>query len=577
MPDGGWSVPQRPAHAARPPAFQGDEYRDLVRHCDQRLVEMRIYRSSYFSTWRELSDYIYPQRGRWSMPPVPNAGNKGTQRQQRIMDRTASKSVKDLASFLMAGITSPARNWFRLSTGVPGLDDNPGVKLWLAEVQKRLMRVFAASNFYNAMASVYEELATFGTGAMLVLQDFDDVIRCYALTAGEYLLDQDKRLVVNTIYREYVLKVAQLVERFGYENCSPAVQGLYQSNQLGLEVNIVHAVEPNFMHVPGRLGWRGMKWLSVWYEYGQRLDQALRVSGFHEFPAVAPRWDVVTTDTYGHGPGEEALPDVKTLQLLARREAEAIDKMVKPPLIGDAALANSVVSLLPGGVNFVPGASAIGLKPIYQVPPNIEGLRAKIMESRQLIQAAFHTDLIAMFSNPELHDMTAREVDAKDQEKMLLLGPMLERFHNEALTPLIRLVYGIMARGGLMPAPPAQFAGLSIEPDYISLLAQAQKAVGTTSIERTFAFAGNLAAANPTIMDKLDSDEALQEYADMLGVSPKVVRSALAVAKLRQQRAQIEQQQQAAQQGLAAVQGAQTLSKTDVGGGQNALQMMAGL
>ena len=572
MPDGFLPLP-----AAAKGAFQGDDIADIVGQCTRRLAEMRTIRSSNFTTWRELSSYIYPTRGRFVQPPISNVGNRGAQVTQNIVDRTGTKAAKDLGSFLMAGITSPARAWFRLGVNDAALNGLAPVRQWLDDVQKRMLRVFAVSNFYAAMASLYEEVAVFGTAAMIVVEDFDTVIRCYPLTAGEYMLAADDRLQVGTLYREYVLTAESMVAQFGAENCSPEVQNLYRSGALGREISICHAIEPNFRRQKGRKDWRGMPYLSIHFEAGRRRDQALRIGGFHQRPFIAPRWDVVTTDVYGHGPGEEALPDVKSLQFLQRRKAEAIDKMVKPPLVGDSALANSVVSLLPGGLNFIPGGSAAGLRPVYTVPPNIQGLLEDIQERQQLIRQAFRTDLIAMFANSDRAQITAREVDERHEEKLLMLGPMLERFHDEALNPIIDMVFGIMLRGKLLPEPPQELAGRYIEPDYISLLAQAQKSIGTTSLERMVGFIGNVAAAVPGVLDKFNADEAVEEYGEYLGVNTKVLRSEDEVGVIRQQREQAAQQQQAAQMGMQAVQGAKVLSETETGGGKNALQMMTGL
>ena len=78
------------------------------------------------------------------------------------------------------------------------------------------------------------------------------------------------------------------------------------------------------------------------------------------------------------------------------------------------------------------------------------------------------------------------------------------------------------------------------------------------------------------MLDNLDEDETIDEYADALGVSPKLLRDRRIVAQMRAQQQQQAQAQQAMQAGTAAVQGAQTLSGTDVGGGVNALQLMLG-
>jgi len=76
------------------------------------------------------------------------------------------------------------------------------------------------------------------------------------------------------------------------------------------------------------------------------------------------------------------------------------------------------------------------------------------------------------------------------------------------------------------------------------MLAQAQKAVATGSMERLADFIGNLSAVKPEVLDKLDSDQTVDEYADMLGVPPGVIMSDDEVEGIRSAR----QQQQAAMQ-----------------------------
>ncbi|MCY1381728.1 Bacteriophage head to tail connecting protein [compost metagenome] len=93
------------------------------------------------------------------------------------------------------------------------------------------------------------------------------------------------------------------------------------------------------------------------------------------------------------------------------------------------------------------------------------------------------------------------------------------------------------------------------------------------SIERTIAFAGSLAGIYPEAVDKLDFDQAIDEYAAMVGVPPTIVRPDDTVAQIRQARADAAEQQQAMEQMGQMIQGAKLLSETDTGG-QNALTAM---
>ena len=160
------------------------------------------------------------------------------------------------------------------------------------------------------------------------------------------------------------------------------------------------------------------------------------------------------------------------------------------------------------------------------------------------------------------------------------LGPVLERIlsSREGLGDRDRPGLGdhvpraAVAAAAAISARPATH----IEIDYISMLAMAQKGIATAGIEKFWAFAGNLAAVKPDILDKLNSDQTIDEYAAALGVSPKIVVSDEDAAAARQGRAQQQQMQEAAALAAQGAQGAKTLSETDVGGGINALQMMLG-
>jgi hypothetical protein len=83
-----------------------------------------------------------------------------------------------------------------------------------------------------------------------------------------------------------------------------------------------------------------------------------------------------------------------------------------------------------------------------------------------------------------------------------------------------------------------------------------------------------------TSWDSIDRDELVDEYADMLGVSPRVIKATIEVAKIRANRAQAAARQQRAAQSMQALQqasvSAKNLSGVDVGGGQNAIQAMMG-
>jgi hypothetical protein len=548
---------------------------ELRSHCDQMITAMRNDRMSWWTHWREIADYLIPRRYKWLI--TPNQGNRGSPINQRIVDNTGTVALRILAAGMMSGITSPGRSWFKLATNNDDLNDSSDVKLWLSECQKRLGTVFAESNFYTSLATIYGDLGAFGTGVMIMYQDYDDVIRCFNVCAGEYFLAMDERQDIGTCGREFVLTTQQVAEQFGIENCSPDIQGAIQTGGAALtrEVKVGHLIEKNSDLIVGAPGVKGMPWREVYWEMGQGTSYVLRTRGFHEKPFIAPRWDIVGNDPYGRSPGMDALGDVKMLQVEQKRKAQAIDKHVNPPMVADAVLKNEPASLLPGGVTYLASSQGVGFKPVYEIKPDFAGLTEDIKEVQQRIKTTFFNDLFLMISQLDTV-RTATEIDARKEEKLIQLGPVLERFENEALDPAINITFDIMLRNGLLPPVPQELSGQKIKVEYISMLAEAQKAASTAGVERLAQFVGSIAAVKPEVLDNIDFDEAIDEYADMLGVSPKVIMSLVKVQQIRAARNAQQQQQQQLQNSTAAAQGAQTLSQTDVGGGVSALQKMLG-
>ncbi len=555
----------------------GPGVRQLREYVDQRLVGLRSDRWSWWQHWRQLSDFILPRRGRYLT--YPNQATKGDPVGSRIINETPILAHRTLAAGLMAGLTSPARPWFRLSMRDFDSSDNTPVKLWLDEVTRRIKVVLSQSNAYNALHVIYEELGCFGTGCMLIEEDFDDIIRCHTLTAGEYYVASSYRDEIDTLYREYVLTTGQIVERFGIQNCSPQIKSLWMSGQLDKEVRIAQAIEPNDDRAPQVPGLKGRKFRSVIWEWGQNPDLVLDLRGYYELPFVAPRWSVIMNDSYGRGPGMEALASSKMLQQLEKRTAQAIDKVLNPPMVADVSMKNEPASLLPGGVTYVANMAQSGFKPAYQVPPDIRGAQEKIQLCEQRINRAFFADLFLMISQLDTV-RTATEIVERKQEKMLMLGPFLERSQFELINPMIERVFALMHRARLIPPAPREIAGSHFDIECISTLSDAQKSTATTGIERLMAFTGNLAAAYvgqpDSPLDNINTDEVVREYADLLGVTQKLIVAQRQRDLMRKGRLQQIRREQAAQVANAAAQGAKTLSQADVGGGQNALQMMLG-
>ncbi|MGP1065764.1 portal protein [Serratia sp. CY56810] len=527
---------------------------------EKQLSQLVTARASYDSHWKELSDFILPNCGRFL---TTDAGRN--KRNTKVVDPTGGLASRTLESGMLSGITSPTRPWFSLSTPDKQLMDSWPVKMWLSQVVELMNDVMNKSNWYQSLTVLYRYLGTFATGAISILEDEEDVIRTHVLPIGSYYISNSDRLQVDTVFRKFSMTCRQLVAKFGKENVSDAVASAWDTGSFETWFEVVHAVLPNTNRDTGKLNAKNKRFSSIYYEPGGSGDKLLSESGFDEMPILVPRWDINGEDAYGSScPGILALGGVKALQLQQKRKDQAIDKLVNPPMMAPSSMKNERLSLLPGDVSYYNGAGdTSGFKPVYEINPRIQELLGSIQDGRQLVNDCYFVPLFNMFSNVNTRSMPIEAVNEMRDEKMLQIGPVLDRLNDELLDPAIDRIFNIMMRRGMLPPPPDELQGQPLRVEYTSVMAQAQKSVGIGSIERFVGFIGNMAAAGfQQAADKLDVDQAIDEYGDMLGVPTTITKSDEQVQAEREQRAQQQQAAQSLQMGAGAADIAKTLSQS---------------
>ncbi len=553
---------------AEPHDDKSENYK-LRDHFHQRYTSMESERSSFLPIWQDVADHVRPNSVRIN---TTIKYSKGTRSDCRIIDPTATLASRTLRSGLMAGLTSPARPWFKLGTPDPNLNEHGAAKNWLYDVEVILRDIFTKSNLYQVLPMIYGDQGDFGTACMSCVEDDKTIVRFSHFMPGQYMIAVNDHNRCDSMYRLYPMTVRQVVQRFGMENVSPTVKSMWDSQQYESEVQICHAIEPNDdrdkfsihqMHKPIR---------SVWFEWAEDYGMILQKSGFDEFPIFAPRWDLYDESAYGTAcPGIDSLGSNRALQLADKRETQAVDWHVRPHYLVDSSLRNSFAGMLPGGHTYTDNLAATthaGARPVREVAPSIQEIDIKIQRYQQFIKRCYFEDMMSMLSQSDNPDMTAREVEERHSEKVLILGPVMERDNDELFDPLIERTFGIAMRKGLIPPPPESLQGQQMKIEYTSILAQAQKLLGTANIERVSGFIGSLAQLDPKVLDKFDADEAVDTYADMHGINPNIIRNKDQVAQLRDVRAK---QQKAAQMLAAAkpmkdmAQAGKAMGETDQG------------
>lgn len=523
-------------------------------------------RTEHEADWRELGQYFIPHLVRINDTTKTKKSKWG-----KIINNTCLTAVRTNAAGMQSGLTSPARPWFRMGLEDDDLMEYAPVREWTGVVGKRMLNVLRRTNFYNTTHTMYSVLSTIGTAGQMSLFDFEDVLNFQNLMTGRYWVGVNAKKAVDRVFIELNLSVIQMVEMFGLDNIDPATRREYDTSNYFTKKIIMLAIYPNPF-----VGWDkggGMliasnqkKFISVYWSEG--YQKPYKTSGFDRFPCHIPRWETTDDEEWGVGCGVVAIGDSKAMQLKEKEKAKGIQKMVTPPTSAPAEMRNGQfpISGISGGVTYrPPNTQADAIQPLYNVNIPLQYLWQDIQIDEDRVNKAFYADLFLMLAQSDRRDMTATEVAERHEEKLLALGPVIERLGNEFLDPVIERTFEVMAQNGLIPEPPPEIQGMPLKVEYISLLSQAQQQVGIGSIERFMSFTGSLAAIFPEVSDKVDADQAVDEVGNMLGVPPKLIVTDDKALEKRQVRAQNMQQQQQAQMGMAAVQAAEKMGKTPVG------------
>jgi len=507
---------------------------------------------------KEISNFIAVGRGRYI-----DDGRATYQKPigvEKMANPAPARALSIMGAGLHGGLSSPSRPWFQLQLQDPGLQNFRLFRVYMDEVEKSLYSILKNSNFYKVIHAIYEETGAFGQGCMIIEEDDKSGVRYSYLTNGDFRFTVHPGGLTHTMAREIKMQRFQIVETFGLENCSQNLKDGFTKNPYQWD-SIYHIIEPNYDKDPNKIDNRNMPIRSVYCEKNSGDDQEVYLSygGYQEMPCITPRWNSLSNEAYGWGPGLLALGISKGLQVYEINSLDLTDKANNPPMGIPPSMLNEALDLSAGAKNVDTSRDGKGIRPLYEVNlASLDRLENKIKTMEYKIQQLFFNDLFLLIASQDANRMTATEVLERHEEKLLMLGPTIENQLHEGLDPIIERTLNIGLRKGLIPPPPPELAEqqANYKIEYISMLAQAQKLVMSQGMNSYLAINERVFALDPMATYNTDWDEFISQYGDMNGVPSKILRDRRQVQQMRDAAAQ-QAQQQAEQAQMA--QGASTM------------------
>ena len=522
----------------------------------KRLDKLKSERGIWETHWQELADYTLPRKNNFVRSLIPGE-KKGIQ----LYDNTAMVSCDLLASALHGTLTNNSVQWFQLTSAVEELNKDENVVEYLQELTMRAHRILNNSNFQSEVHEHYLDLCTFGTSVMTVERDDKTMVRFSTKHLAEVFVAENSHGVIEEVYRCFKWEANQIVQEFCQGLTTPEeiefkvgrkVQQAYAKNDKE-KFEIVHCVyrENLTEDVP-------MPFISM---YVLKADMKELSNGrFKQFPYLVTRWTKVSGEEYGRSPAMNALPEAKTLNVMALTMIKGAQKVVDPPVqMPDDGFVRPLRTA-PASVNYYRAGSSDRVEPIFndtRIDFGFEALRERQMR----VQQAFYIDRLNLAQNDR---MTTVEVNQRIQEQMRFLGPMLGRQETEFLKRLISLLLDIMIEedqgtGSVIGIPPEELQDVELDVTYSSPIARAQRIQEANSLQSALAASAPMFQLDPSSADVIDAEKVVRENFMIYGAPQRVIRKKREIEEIRNARAEA---QQAALDSQKNMQDAEIINKT---------------
>lgn len=407
-----------------------------------RQEKLKNNRMNWNSLWQDLSDYLCPGR-----ITAIRQEEEGARKTQKIYDNTGADAAQKLAAGLYSRTVNPASKWFYITLETPDeeLEQDPEVASWFDLARDRTQSIINKRGT-GALYQAYCDLTTLCNAVLFIEEDPITGVSFKVFPIDTVDIAEDYRGVVDTVYRKFKMSLRQIDQEFPGKLPSEKLDLMEREPDAKTEV--LHVVGPRKKYDPDKIDNLNMPIESVYILCEDQI--VLQESGYPEMPYAVARLEVLAGELYGRGPATIALPEIKSLNEMAKLQLDSSNMRLRPPLDVPVNAYINPIELIPGYKNLNQDEAGRRVTPL-----NVAGelsYTAKDIELMQnKVKEIFYNDQLYLRTNAE---MTATEVQKRSEIQMQLMGPWQGRLETELFEPLINRVLGILVRIGEVPPPP---------------------------------------------------------------------------------------------------------------------------
>lgn len=567
--------------------MNSDAKKQKVRKVLERYEKLKQDKAPFSTLYRLIGKYVMTRKQMFDGGPM-----QGHILTAQVFDGTAGRSLQLAASAFLGALFPNAARTFRISppdTMPEHLRNSAEIKAFYKRCTDRM-----ATHMDNPRAGLSTSLIEYMTDQLAFgisgigvwgTDDKTAPVRFTAIDCKQMFISEGPDGFVDTVYLVEELTVKQLVQRFGYDVISAASRKMYDDNNYGNKICILHAIEPRIDRVPNLFGNDNKPVASIIVEIAE--EHELEDSGYDSIPTLVTRFWKAMGEIYGRSPSSEAMPDILEANLFREASIVATEKMLRPPLVVNDPdiLGRGKLRTGAGEINVrkMGGRQAeLGNRPAVEPLVTITELQStykRIAELREVIEAAYFIDQLKDLGNGQTR-ITAEQARMLYEFRGQHLGSVYARQIAELFTPLIDRTFNILFNEGvfgIMPDSPNHYIALASQEeidlvpdviaemvdrgeevyrvDYISPARRLMQAEELAGMERFGGFLAMAQPLNPQVIDNVDFDDWIDKIRERTGSPETIIRAADEVQALREAQAQQQQQLmalQAAQAGAGA-------------------------
>ena len=409
-----------------------------------RQQRLKSKRQNWDNLWQDLSDYFCPGR-----ITAIRREEEGARKTKKIYDNTGADAAQKLAAGLYSRTVNPASKWFyiTLETADEELENNSEINKWFDIARDRTQSVINKRGT-GALYQTYCDLTSLCNAVLFIQEDPISGVSFRTYPIDRVDIAEDYRGVVDTVYRKFEMTLRQIDQEFPGKLPHDKLQQM--ETEPDAKAWVLHVVAPRTDRDPDKIDNLNMPFESLYILCEGPV--LLEESGYPEMPYAVARLEVRAGELYGRGPATIALPEVKSLNEMAKLQLDGSNMRLRPPLDVPLNAYVNPIQLIPGYKNLNQDEGGRRITAL-NVAGDLQYTAKDIELQQNKVKEIFYNDQLYLRTNAE---MTATEVQKRSEIQMQLMGPWQGRLELELFEPMINRILGILIRQGEVPPPPQE-------------------------------------------------------------------------------------------------------------------------